>query len=165
MTELQREIEKHIDEIWVDEPLDITLLKNGYVRSGAGIKEQYFTTLVMLSGEVRALGIHIFPDLLHHAKKETFSLSQLSDMTKRALEIDLGVIGYFGLETLGGLLKKYYEALPFMQNKEEYVKLTKEMFTMTNRYQLWMHQIFPWKLSIFFPKADTQRLQEFLKLV
>lgn len=83
LVKLQRAVEKHIDEIWVDEPLDITLLKNGYIKSGAGIKEQYFTTLVMLSGEVRALGIHIFPDLLYHANNATFSLSQLIDMTKK----------------------------------------------------------------------------------
>lgn len=165
LVKLQRAVEKHIDEIWVDEPLDITLLKNGYIKSGAGIKEQYFTTLVMLSGEVRALGIHIFPDLLYHANNATFSLSQLIDMTKKALEIDLGVIGYFGLETFGILLKEYYENLSLIQNKEEFVMLTKVMFTMSNRYQLWMHQIFPWKLSIFFPKADIQRMQEFLKHV
>lgn len=77
----------------------------------------------------------------------------------------MGVIGYFGLETFGILLKEYYENLSLIQNKEEFVMLTKVMFTMSNRYQLWMHQIFPWKLSIFFPKADIQRMQEFLKHV
>ena len=159
---LQDEIEEHIQEIWVQEPRDILYIKNGYIQSGAGIKEQYFTTMVMLSGEVRALGVHIFPDLLFYAKSGDYSLEQLIHMTERSLQIDLGVVGYFGLEKYGNLLQKYFEVLECIENKEEYITVTQGMFTLTNRYQLWMHQIFPWYLAVHFPKADIEKRKEFI---
>lgn len=162
---LQKEVKKHVDEIWIDEPKDVMFIRNGYIKSGAGIKNQYFTTLVMLSGEIRALGIHIFSDLLHYAKDGSFSLQQLIKMTKKSLQVDLGVVGYFGLESYGKLLRQYYDSLDLMETLDEYVLLTKDLFTLTNRYQLWLHQIFPWNLSVLFPKADIDDLRNFIKQI
>ncbi len=161
------DIEKHTDEIWIEEPYDIFLLKNGIIESGAGIKDQYFTVLVMLSGEVRALGIHVFSDLLEFARSGSFTLAQLCAMAKKMLAVDLGVISYFGLPAFGELLGRFAGALDELESEEEFTLACQKMFTLANRYQLWMHQIFPWKLMGLFPKArredvlaKARRLQE-----
>ena len=162
---LLEKIEQHTKDIWAEEPRDIFRIKNGYFPSGAGIKDQYFTTIVMLSGEMRALGIHIFPDLIHYCVQNMVDFPKILNMTKRALQIDLGVISYFGLEEYGILLDEYFEALEEMENMEEYLCITKAMFTLTNRYQLWMHQIFPWYLSVHFPKLDVENTEKLLRQI
>jgi hypothetical protein len=154
LEELKAEIEREIEKIWLDEPYDIYALKKGYLPSGAGIYDQYFSVLVMLGGEMRALGIHIFADLIEFARSSDFTLSQLKIMAKRMLKIDCNVIGYFGLRDYGEILNKFYMLIDDISTKEEFQSILGLMFTLTNRYQIWMHQIFPWGLSMFFKKRD-----------
>ena len=155
---LMDDVERHTGEIWVSEPDDIFRLKNGVIESGAGIHGQYFTVMVMLSGEVRALGIHIFSDLLAFARGGEFSLGQLRTMTRKMLAVDLGVIGYFGLPRFGELLQRFHDSLDELESVEQYSALCEKMFILSNRYQLWMHQIFPWKLMCMFPKNTEQKM-------
>ncbi|MBW2342392.1 MAG: hypothetical protein JRF50_19025 [Deltaproteobacteria bacterium] len=35
-----------------------------------------------------------------------------------------------------------------------------DLFTLSNRYQMWLHQTFPWHLSIFFPQKTLNKVQE-----
>jgi hypothetical protein len=156
---LKGKIKEEIEKIWIDEPYDIYALKNGYIPSGAGVRDQYFTVLVMLSGLVRGLGIHTFPQLLEFAR-EDFTVKQLIFMTKSLIRVDCGVIEYFGLVTYGKILKDLYDCVDYVQSKEEFIDLMSSMFTLTNRYQLWLHQIFPWHLSIFFKKTSPEQLLE-----
>lgn len=154
---LLMDIDDHTDAIWIEEPRDILRLKNGIIESGAGIHNQYFTVMVMLSSEVRALGIHIFSDLREFASSGEFTLPQLVTMTRKMLSVDLGVIGYFGLETFGALLTRFEQSLDDIASPQEYALLCEKMFILSNRYQLWMHQIFPWHLMVFFPKTTLEK--------
>ncbi|MBS4024348.1 MAG: hypothetical protein KGZ96_01595 [Clostridia bacterium] len=155
---LKEKIKDKIDQIWLNEPFDIYALKNGYIPSGAGINDQYFAVLVMLGGLVRGLGIHTFPQLLEFAKEEDFALKQLKFMTKSLIRVDCGVIEYFGLTSYGKLLKNLYDCIDHVESKDEFTEIINSMFTLTNRYQLWLHQIFPWKLSVFFKKTTPEKL-------
>ncbi|MFD1708826.1 hypothetical protein ACFSCZ_19305 [Siminovitchia sediminis] len=153
-------VEKETENIWLNEPEDIHLLKKGVLLSGAGIYDQYYSVLVMLGGEMRALGIHIFADLLEFSKEPAFDAAMLKKMAKRMLKIDVGVISYFGLFHYGKFLEELYEVLEDVTTKEEFTHLTQAMFTFTNRYQLWMHQIFPWSVSVFFKQQTPENLEE-----
>ncbi|MDR2136807.1 MAG: hypothetical protein LBO68_00840 [Synergistaceae bacterium] len=153
---LKEDIERHLEEIWLDEPRDIADVRRGYFPEGAGIYGQYFSVLVMLGGEMRALGVHIFSDLLKFmADENLFSLVQLKKMIWEMLSIDAGVVGYFGLKEYGKLLVRYRELSQTIESKEDLKALTESLFALTNRYQLWMHQIFPWGLSQYFKKVDV----------
>ncbi|EST53923.1 hypothetical protein T458_21290 [Brevibacillus panacihumi W25] len=154
------ELEKEIEEIWVNEPEDIYALKKGYLPSGAGIYGQYYSVLVMLGGEMRALGIHIFADLIAFSQDPEFDLKHLQTMAKRMLKIDVGVISYFGLARYGRYLSRYHELIEDMESKEEFARVTKSMFTYTNRYQMWLHQIFPWGVSQFFKQQTPETYRE-----
>ena len=160
VAQLMDDIERHTSDIWVNEPDDIFRLKNGVIESGAGIHGQYFTVMVMLSGEVRALGIHILNDLLAFSKGNDFSLDQLRIMTRKMLAVDLGVIKYFGLPGFGELLQRFHDSLDEVESLREYSELCEKMFVLANRYQLWMHQIFPWKLMCMFPKRTADKLSD-----
>lgn len=161
MMDFKKRVMNHTDAIWVREPLDIYFLKKGYAPSGAGINNQYFTTTVMLSGEIRALGIHIFPELLKFSKSGHFTLEQIKEMLYSMLKVDCGVVAYFGLREYGHFLEEFRELSQKIEDLDTMVDLLGEMFTLTNRYQLWLHQIFPWYLSVHFKKADLSATEAF----
>ncbi|MDW7669829.1 MAG: hypothetical protein SCJ93_13480 [Bacillota bacterium] len=152
--ELINEIKKETQDIWVNEPLDIFNIKNGFLGSEAGVYEQYFSPLVMLSGEMRSLGIHTFADLNHFANHDSFDLEVLKIMTKRMIETDVGVISFFGLKRYGAILENFNELIDTIETKEKYIEVVKEIFTLTNRYQMWLHQIFPWGFSMNMKKKS-----------
>ncbi|VEF46780.1 Uncharacterised protein [Bacillus freudenreichii] len=153
-------VERETENVWLNEPEDIYMLKKGFLPSGAGIYDQYYSVLVMLGGEMRALGIHIFADLLEFSKDPEFDVDILKKMAKRMLKIDVGVISYFGLFHYGKFLEELYGVLEDVSTKEEFKHLIETMFTFTNRYQMWMHQIFPWGVSVFFKQQTPENLEE-----
>lgn len=158
--ELIGEIKKEIENIWIDEPQDIFNIKNGYLGSDAGVYEQYFTPFVMLGGEMRCLGFHTFADLNDFSKRSEFTLDILKIMTKRMLEVDLGVISFFGLRKYGEILTNFNDLIDIICTKEEYQEIIKLMFTLTNRYQMWLHQIFPWGYCMFMKKKTPEDYKE-----
>ncbi|MDR2527780.1 MAG: hypothetical protein LBD04_02005 [Synergistaceae bacterium] len=151
-TALRQDAERHLEEIWLDEPRDVASVRSGRLPSGAGIYGQYFSVLVMLGGEMRALGVHIFSDLLKFMVDEAFTLPLLRKMIWEMLAIDAGVVGYFGLRDYGALLVRYRDISQAIEDREALRQLTESMFSLTNRYQMWMHHIFPWGLSEGFKK-------------
>ncbi len=163
--DFQARVQAHIDAIWVDEPRDIYLLKKGYAPSGAGIHNQFFTTTVMLSGEVRALGIQVFPRLLAFCKSGKFSVEQMQYMADEFVRLDCGVMAYFGLRDFGDFLVEFRALLPEVDSLAQMESLLGDMFTMANRYQIWMHQIFPWYLSVHFPKLDPKELAQLQDII
>ncbi len=163
LREFKARVMEHTEKIWVEEPRDVYFLKKGYSTSGAGIHNQYFTTTVMLSGEIRALGVHIFPDLLKFARSGNFTAEQLCQMSKTMVQVDVGVISYFGLKEYGSFLEEFQQLTSEIESVEDFIEILNEMFTVTNRYQLWLHQIFPWYLSVHFPKANPREIETLLR--
>lgn len=165
VADFQARVRQHIDDIWVKEPVDIYLLKNGYAPSGAGCRNQYFTTTVMLSGEVRAQGVQIMPRLLEFSQSGMFTLEQMKRMVSDMLRLDCGVISYFGLRQFGDFLVEFRALQSEIESLEDMSSLLSDMFTMANRYQLWMHQIFPWYLSVHFPKLNPEEAAKLVATV
>ena len=163
--EFKAKVSRHIEDIWTQEPRDIYLLKNGYLPSGAGLKDQYFTPMVQLAGEVRGLGINIFPRLLSYCQNGQFSLGQIKLMCEDFLRTDCGVVGYFGLREFGDILCEFRDLIPEIDSLEDMAAILQEMFTLTNRYSLWMHQIFPWYLYVSFPKKHKEEIAELSSIV
>jgi len=153
-------VEKHTREIWLDEPHDIFCIKNGYLGSEAGCDGQYFSPLVMLSGEVRCLGTHIFADLAVFCRQDEFTLPLLKTMLKLMISTDVGVISFFGLRTYGEMLKNLDALIEQIESKTQFEELIDKMFALTNRYQMWLHQIFPWGFGKFMPRRTPEQYAE-----
>ena len=54
--EVKDEIEREIDKNWLDEPIEVTMSKNGVFPSGAGTDGQYLGNLFFLVCDTQAMG-------------------------------------------------------------------------------------------------------------
>ena len=165
LTELKETIKTEIDAIWTDEPDDVRRMRRGFYPSGAGVYNQYFSVLVMAGSEARNLAIHSFSNLVALSESDNFSLEQLKIMTREMLRLTAGVIGYFGLEHLGMILNSFLNNLGEIETKSELQEIFKDLFTLSNRYQLWLYQTFPWHLSVFFQKNSKEQVEGDLEIV
>jgi hypothetical protein len=165
MKELKETIKTEIEAIWSDEPNDVRRMRRGFYPSGAGVYNQYFSVLVMAGSEARNLAIHSFSNLVALSESDSFSLEQLKIMTREILRLTAGVIGYFGLERLGMILNSFLNNLDEIETKSELQKVFKDLFTLSNRYQLWLYQTFPWHLSVFFQKNSKEQVEEDIEIV
>lgn len=150
-------VERQTKEIWLDEPCDIYCIKNGYLGSEAGCDGQYFSPLVMLSGEIRCLGTHVFADLSVFCRREEFTLDLLKTMLRRMISTDVGVIAFFGLRVYGATLKNLDMLVDQIESKAQFEDVIDKMFKLTNRYQMWLHQIFPWGFGKFMPRRSPEQ--------
>jgi len=153
-------VENQTKEIWLDEPHDIFCIKHGYLGSEAGCDGQYFSPLVMLSGEIRCLGTHVFADLSVFCRKDEFTLVLLKIMLKQMISTDVGVVAFFGLRTYGETLKNLDALIDKIESKAQFEEVIDKMFKLTNRYQMWLHQIFPWGLGKTMPRRSPEQYAE-----
>jgi len=153
-------VERQIKEIWLDEPFDIYCIKNGYLGSEAGYDGQYFSPLVMLSGEIRCLGTHVFADLSVFCRQKEFTLAILKTMLRRMISTDVDVIAFFGLRTYGETLKNLDALVDQIEGRIQFEEIIDKMFMLTNRYQMWLHQIFPWGFGKFLPRRSSEQYTE-----
>ena len=165
LSELKDAIRNEIEAIWVEEPEDVRTIRRGFFPSGAGNYNQYFSVLVMLGSETRNLAIHSFSNLVTFSESGEFDIQQLKYMTKEMLRVTTGVMGYFGLKRLGEILTSFLNQLDGVEELHELRDLFKDLFTLSNRYQMWLYQTFPWHLSVFFPKKTLDEVQEDLAIV
>lgn len=166
MKEFAEYIKDEVQKIWIEEPQDIYNIRHGCLKSEAGAYGQAFSPLVMLSGEIRYLGTHAFADLNYYCGQNKFSLEELIFMTKRMLATDLSVIGFFGLQEYGKQLAEFNQLLDTELDMEDFAAAVSQMFILTNRYQMWLHQIFPWGYGSFMPRKsvdDYKKIAESLK--
>lgn len=161
---LKEAVRQETERIWLHEPEEVRALRLGLVASGAGVYGQVFSVIVMLGGEARNLAIHGFSNLVSFAASGRFDLDQLRYLTRETLRVTAGVIGYFGLKRLGGLLGEFLACLDEIDDTETMKALLEEFFTLSNRYQMWLHQTFPWHLAVHFPRRSPQELEEALEL-
>jgi len=164
VSQLKASIKEEIERIWVDEPKDVRTMRHGFFPSGAGVYDQHFSVLVMAGSEARSLAIHTFSSLVTFADSGQFDLEQLKYMAREMLRIASGVIGYFGLTRLGGLLTSFLKHMDEVNSMTELRDLFADLFTLCNRYQMWLHQTFPWHLSVFFPTKTLETAQEDLDI-
>lgn len=160
LAKLKKAIMEETEKIWVDEPQDVKEVRHGYLPSGAGVYDQYFSVLVMLGSETRNLAIHTFSSLTDFARSDRFDLDQLKYMTREMLRVTSGVLAYFGLKRLGEIISSFLLLLEDIEDKNEFQTMVEDLFTLSNRYQMWLYQTFPWHLSVLFPKFDPKQAAE-----
>lgn len=160
LVELKKEIIEETEKIWIDEPQDVRAIRHGFFPSGAGVYDQYFSVLVMLGSETRNLAIHTFSTLVNFAQSEKLELDQLKYMTREMLRVTSGVLAYFGLKKLGEIISNFLLLLEEIEDKKEFRTIVQDLFTLSNRYQMWLYQTFPWHLSVFFPKNNQEKVKE-----
>ena len=134
------EIEQTIDRIWMEEPEDITLMRWGVTRSGAGTGGQYFTCLVLTHTYTLMLGQRLLTALMLMATKPELDAGRMKIITKAAISESFHptlFLADLGLPQMNVVGETYLEGL-------EDVKTT---------------DIFPWNLGQgAFPQRDPAEM-------
>ena len=157
-------LESETEAIWVNEPEDVRALRLGVQTSDAGLDNQYFSPWVMVSGLVRSLAIVELATLQRLSKSELFGMPQLKRMLREFLSLQLGVLGYFGLPQLNGILHAVDQSVDQIESEQDLQDFIAALFTYVNRYNLWLYHTFPWYLGKLFPKATVDDARDVLNL-
>ncbi len=161
--EVLKEIERETDKIWVDEPLEIKKLRLGVIDSGAGTYHQYFSTLVFVDGDIRALGCYCANGLARSADLKSTTLEQLKDQVSIFMPISAKFLGYCGLKSVWDFTQDVMECLPTIQTKDEFRSLLGALAIYFMRLHMWVHNFFPWELGVLFPQKDKNEFSQILK--
>lgn len=141
------------DRIWLDEPRDAESLRNGRGESEAGVGGQYFSPWVMVTGLIRSLAVVEVAALKRMAAGGRLAPRLWADLLSEMLLVPSGVTGYFGLPELCAVLKAVRASCPGFTEEAEIRRFAAAFSTYLNRYNLWLHQGFPWRLGDSFKRA------------
>jgi hypothetical protein len=153
-------IRQQTDSIWLIEPEDVRALRMGLQTSDAGVYGQYFSPWVMVTGLVRSLAIAELSTLLKQCDNPAFSAEHLRTMLADMLQITVGVTAFFGLPQLGNTLEAVSVTCQQIDSKDDFKGFLRALMTYVNRYNLWLHQTFPWRLGTLFPKESKDQIDE-----
>ncbi len=157
-------IQTETDAIWLMEPEDVRALRLGVLASDAGVYGQYFSPWIMVTGLVRSLAVIELAALVRLSHNPDFSVTQLRTMLGEMLTLSVGVIGYFGLPLLGVTLDAVKRTVDQIDEPADFTRLVTALMIYTNRYNLWLHQTFPWHLGMMYPKPSLHDAQGILDL-
>jgi hypothetical protein len=142
------------DRIWLHEPQDAHDLRTGRGESHAGVGGQYFSPWVMVTGLIRSLAVVELAALNRLAAGERLKPRVLTEFLSELLLVPTGVTGYFGLPELCAVLKAVRSSCPSFVDPADLRRLLSALSTYVNRYNLWLHQGFPWRLGDQFKRMD-----------
>lgn len=171
MTTTERErliadLKAETERIWIDEPYEITLIRNGVTLTGAGSHGQHFSVLVHLESFMMLLGPHVVYRILLLSTDPEFSLYALKQSTIGILLRPFDqfeFLGDLGLASTHRLGARYLAAVAEVDSREEYVELTGVFLSYFNRVYQWIHLVFPWSVGSQFPKRTVEQAESVLR--
>ncbi len=157
--ELLADLEAETNRIWLDEPEEIKAMRLGVFTSGAGSYDQYFSNLVFINGDMRALSTWITPSvILGSLDDETFTLEQCQKLFAWTNLVFVDFLAYCGFTTYAEFAQRIVAAAEEIASKDEFREVVSAWYRYANRMYLWVHQVFPWGLGVAFPKLSDEDL-------
>lgn len=150
-------LRKETDRIWLTEPLEVKRLRLGVspLRSGAG--GQYFSNMVFVNGDMRALSTWITPGvMLRSLNDESFTLKQCQDLFAWINCVNVDFLAYVGFTTFGTFVHDIVAHFGEMQSKDDFKRVLEVWYPYANRMYYWVHQMFPWGLGAAFPMPSAE---------
>jgi len=148
------DVQALVDEIWDEAnrvathaPEELAAIHRGHIRSHAGSKEQYFTTMIFVNGEQRPLGYGAVGGLLSASRCTSTTLDMLREITPHFLKTPAAFLEYCGLHKQHEYLVRVHEYLPLLRDKEEYHTLLAAVYMYTNLLNSWNLHLFPWNAA------------------
>lgn len=165
--EIKAELDAETKKIWLKEPEEITLLRNGIVPSGSGSYGQYFSTWVFASGDMRALGSWVTPPaILHSMEDPSFTLDQCKKLWKWISRTGaLMFLGYCGFKKMEAWGQDIEDSFDTVKTKEEWRALMESWLGYVNRMYLWIHHCFPWGVGAIMLRKTPEEIERLAKLV
>jgi hypothetical protein len=154
------DIHAETQRIWLAPPKEILDIYSGNIASRAGAYNQYFSTLVFVDGQERALAYNALGGLLKTCQRSDITLPVLQQITPNFILVITDFLGYCGLETLARFSTRMVELLGELRSKEEYSVLLGTLTMYANKVNGWSLHYFPWihgKEYAYLQQAPEQR--------
>ena len=154
-------VERLVDEIhdatqrsWTVPPEEVVDIHAGRISSRAGSRDQYFSTMVFLNGEVRPLGYGALNGLLRLVRTTDLPLDTLRQITPGFIRTPSEFLGYTGLHTLERFTRETTEALDLLEDREQYFALISALALYVNMLNTWNLHLFPWDHGKEYPYPE-----------
>lgn len=149
--ELVAEIVAETARIWIEPPKELIDIYNGHIKSGAGSRGQYFTTMLFVNGEQRPLGYCAFGGLIKSAFNTNLDVDQLKQIAGNFMKVPAEFLGYCGMDTQWHLTQRTMAVLPELKTMSDFVNLMSAMGTYANCLNAWNLHWFPWHHGDSYP--------------
>jgi hypothetical protein len=167
-------IEKDLDRIMWEEPVEVKMSRLGVFPSGAGTHGQYLANLFFLVADTQAMGWWTAEPAMQQALADPeMSLEHCKRMWKYTTAHMAHLMGdvdhpkcpapWLNLPTFSGLADDMLASFDSIKTKEEFADLLWSWFNYVNRFNRWFFLVFPWHLGEAFPrksKAEAKTLVE-----
>jgi hypothetical protein len=143
--ELVREINDETQRIWIDPPEELLDIHAGRIKSRAGSRDQYFTTMLFVNGEQRPFGYGALGGLVRSCFNTNVSLDALKQLSANFIKTPAEFLGYCGLDKQWAFTQRTLAVLKEVETKEDFVTLMSALGTYANCLNGWNLHYFPWQ--------------------
>lgn len=141
---LVREIHAETQRIWVHPPEELLDIHCGRIKSGAGSRGQYFTTMLFVNGEQRPFGYGAIGGLIKSCFNTDVSLESLKQIAGNFIKVPAEFLGYCGFDKQWDFTQRTVAALKDVHEKEDFVTLMSALGLYANCLNGWNLHYFPW---------------------
>lgn len=157
-TEVKDEIERELDAIWLDEPVEVTLSKKGYFPGRAGAAHgNYFGNLFFQVSELQGLGPYIVEPMMYQAlADDSFDVEHIKKMFIFTYYRKCKLLGdedpdgapaaWFNVPKAWRFYNHVVESFDTIDNKKDLKDLLWSWFGYLTRMYRWFHTVFPWEV-------------------
>lgn len=150
------EINREANKIQKNPPqIVIDIFKNGIIKSKAGTRGQFFSTLVFIQGVCRSLAYDCVNNLIYMFDEDVFTREQLVIMIPKYIRSNANFLGYCGFDQVWQFAQVIINNLEHVETKAQ----LKEIIHAYNYYSAnlytWVHHYFPWHLGDQFPLSNA----------
>jgi hypothetical protein len=143
--ELVREINDETQRIWIDPPEELLDIHAGRIKSRAGSRDQYFTTMLFVNGEQRPFGYGALGGLVRSCFNSNVSVDVLKQLSVNFIKTPAEFLGYCGLDKQWAFTQRTLAVLKDVETKEDFVTLMSALGTYANCLNGWNLHYFPWQ--------------------
>jgi hypothetical protein len=141
---LVREIVAETQRIWVNPPEELLDIHCGKIKSGAGSKGQYFTTMLFVNGEQRPFGYGALGGLVRSCFNTDLPVEALKQIAGNFIKTPAEFLGYCGVDKQWDYTQRTMAVLKDVHTKEDFVTLMSALGTYANCLNGWNLHYFPW---------------------
>ncbi len=149
---LIKRMQQAAESIAIEPPqIVLDIFQRGIVKSQAGTRGQYFSTLVFIQGVCRSLAYDCVNNFIYMIDEEILTKEQLVVMLPRYFRSNANFLGYCGFDEVWDFAKSIIALLDEVDSKEQLNELVSVYNVYLASLYTWVQHYFPWKLGDAFP--------------
>jgi hypothetical protein len=164
-------IEIDLDRIFWDEPIEVTMCKNGIFPSGASVDGQILGNLLFLIADTQAMGWKCAkPAVMAAIRDQQIGLEECKKIWQYTTLHIAKMLGneappycpapWLNLPKVYNYSKSINEALPSIESKEELEDLLWSWFNYIDCLNRWFFLVFPWHLGLEYKIVTPEKISE-----